>query len=249
MDFTSLIDNFYPATGAFSAMLWASFQRDSLVADPVFVKRVTSAATKDQIRTFLGESCRFSIVGKHPNFACVAGFYFQDKLPHSIYRSLDWLGNLKLQLKEQRILACQRQCQLVLTTDRLVSIALDILNAVSYLHSKLGIIHGDIATRNCYLKTDLGACLSDCALSRDLFPEDYHCLGDNKNRPIKWMSVEGIIEHKLTASADIWSMGVVLWELITRAQQPFEDVDPFEIPVSLLHGVRLAKPLNCPDKL
>jgi hypothetical protein len=43
--------------------------------------------------------------------------------------------------------------------------------------------------------------LCDSALSRDLFPSDYHCLGDNENRPIKWMPIEAIGERKLYSKA------------------------------------------------
>ena len=46
-----------------------------------------------------------------------------------------------------------------------------------------------------------------------------------------------------------WSFGVLLWELTTLAQQPYVEVDPFEMAGFLDEGYRLAQPLNCPDKL
>ena len=90
--------------------------------------------------------------------------------------------------------------------------------------------------------------LADAALSRDLFPGDYHCLGDNENRPIKWMPVEAI-QKSYSKASDIWSFGVFLWELMTKAQQPFSDVDPFEMESYLNEGYRLHQPMNCPDQL
>ena len=90
--------------------------------------------------------------------------------------------------------------------------------------------------------------LADAALSRDLFPGDYHCLGDNENRPIKWMPVEAI-QKSYSKASDVWSFGVFLWELMTKAQQPFSDVDPFEMESYLNEGYRLHQPMNCPDQL
>ena len=46
-----------------------------------------------------------------------------------------------------------------------------------------------------------------------------------------------------------WSFGVFLWELMTKAQQPFGDIDPFEMESYLNEGYRLHQPLNCPDQL
>ncbi len=47
--------------------------------------------------------------------------------------------------------------------------------------------------------------LCDSALSRDLFPSDYHCLGDNENRPIKWMPMEAIGKKKYSKASDVVS--------------------------------------------
>ena len=68
---------------------------------------------------------------------------------------------------------------------------------------KRKIIHKDIATRNCYLGENQTLKLSDSALSKDLFPSDYHCLGDNDNRPIKWLPVEAIVHNKYSRASDV----------------------------------------------
>lgn len=46
-----------------------------------------------------------------------------------------------------------------------------------------------------------------------------------------------------------WMFGVLLWELTTLAQQPYIEVDPFEMAAYLRDGYRLAQPQNCPDEL
>lgn len=141
-----------------------------------------------------------------------------------------------------------------LRTHDLVSMATQILRAVLHLH-KYGIIHKDVATRNCLVSerghgTDrLLVQLCDAALSRDLFPSDYDCLGDNDNRPVKWMAYESLRNNTYNSSTDAWSFGVTLWELLSCGQQPYVDVDPEEMSVVLEQGHRLAQPYNCPDEL
>ena len=52
--------------------------------------------------------------------------------------------------------------------------------------------------------------LCDSALSRDLFPSDYHCLGDNNNRPIKWMPLESINQNRFSRASDVVSINKLL---------------------------------------
>lgn len=47
--------------------------------------------------------------------------------------------------------------------------------------------------------------ITDNALSRDLFPADYHCLGDNENRPVKWMSIESLTQKTFSTASDVVS--------------------------------------------
>ena len=140
-------------------------------------------------------------------------------------------------------------CHQPVSTHQCVSIGLQLLSALRHIH-RHNIVHKDVAARNCYLSPGLSVKLSDPALSKDLFPNDYHCLGDNENRPVKWMAVETIGQgSEMTSAGDVWAWGVTMWEVLTRAQQPFPDVDPFEMETYLMEGFRLHQPVNCPDQL
>ena len=138
-------------------------------------------------------------------------------------------------------------CHQPVSTHLSVSIGLQLLSALKHLHKKQ-IVHRDVAARNCYLTPTLTVKLGDPALSKDLFPSDYHCLGDNENRPIKWMAIEAL-SGRWSPASDVWAWGVTMWEVLTRSQQPFPDVDPFEMETYLLEGFRLHQPVNCPDQL
>ncbi|XP_030080966.1 tyrosine-protein kinase RYK [Drosophila hydei] len=150
-------------------------------------------------------------------------------------------GNLKIYLQKSR------ESSTALSTRQLVEFGLHITKALAYLHS-LGIVHKDLATRNCYVDEEAYVKICDSALSRDLFPDDYDCLGDNENRPLKWLSLESLQKKIYTTQGDVWSLGVLYWELVTLAQMPHEEVDIFELTNYLAAGYRLEQPVNCPDE-
>lgn len=89
-----------------------------------------------------------------------------------------------------------------LRTQDLVSMGLQIVKGMVHLH-RLGVLHKDIATRNCLISEDFTVQLCDTALSRDLFPNDYHCLGDNENRPVKWLAQEALDKCQFTSASDV----------------------------------------------
>lgn len=51
--------------------------------------------------------------------------------------------------------------------------------------------------------------ITDNALSRDLFPMDYHCLGDNENRPVRWMALESLVNNEFSSASDV--VGGLVW--------------------------------------
>lgn len=63
------------------------------------------------------------------------------------------------------------------------------------------------------------------------------------------MAVESLECKKFSTASDVWSFGVLLWELLTLCQQPYADIDPFEMSAYLQDGFRLTQPINCPDEL
>ena len=55
------------------------------------------------------------------------------------------------------------------------------------------------------MDSNLTVKLTDTALSRDLFPNDYHCLGDNENRPVKWLSLEALLDRRFSVGSEVVS--------------------------------------------
>lgn len=211
----------------------------------VFVKTVKDQASPIQVSLLTAEG--MMMLGMHQkNILPLIGLCTDDlHHPMLVYPYMNQ-GNLKKFL-HRCMLAAEGHCR-ALSTQHLVGMALQIAQAVAFLHKKK-IIHRDIATRNCVVDDGLQVKLTDNTLSRDLFPTDYHCLGDNENRPIKWLAIESLLKKDFSWASDVWAFGVTLWELLTLGQQPYMEIDPFEMHLYLRDGYRLNAPTNCPEEL
>ncbi|XP_002064432.3 tyrosine-protein kinase Dnt [Drosophila willistoni] len=207
----------------------------------VLVKTVAQHASQMQVLLLLQEGMLL-YGASHPGILSVLGVSIEDHTtPFVLYPAVNNTRNLKLFLLDP---ACAR----TVTTVQIVMMASQLSMALDHLHSH-GVVHKDIATRNCIIDDQLRVKLSDSSLSRDLFPADYNCLGDSENRPIKWMSLEALQHKQFSEASDSWAFGVLMWELCTSAKQPYAEVDPFEMEHYLKDGYRLAQPFNCPDEL
>lgn len=268
--------------GTFGEMKWAIWKQNlegvagdvddeednACFEEQVVVKTLKSTADRRLLKKFLEDALAFVNVTQHNNLAHVDAIASYGRLddpeqivdfPLVCYRHQGF-GNLK-----KFLISCRSDSAEVpfkhlsnsgiqtLRAHELVSMALQIMNAVVHLHS-FGVIHKDIATRNCLVSEGHGrdrlhVQLHDSALSKDFFPGDYHCLGDDENRPVKWMAYESLLHNSFNSSTDVWSFGVTMWELLSCGQQPYVEVDPEQMTSVLQKGKRLSQPYNCPDEL
>ncbi|KAF7271663.1 hypothetical protein GWI33_015461 [Rhynchophorus ferrugineus] len=209
----------------------------------VFIKTTKDTVSKRLLNLFLAEGTMMFGMD-HKNVLNVLCVNLDNPTKPLLVYSYAGRGNLKRFLINCR----QRKDNTTVSTQVLVDMAIQILLGLMYLHSK-NICYKDMAARNAVVGDKFDIKITDNCLSRDLFPNDYFCMGDKESKPVKWMAMESLIYDQWTFQTDVWSFGVVLWELTTMCQQPYADIDPFEMSTHLRTGYRLAQPLGCPDEL
>ncbi|KAJ8402036.1 hypothetical protein AAFF_G00372710 [Aldrovandia affinis] len=142
----------------------------------------------------------------------------------------------------------QYSMQVELTQPQMLHIAQQIAAGMVYLASQ-HFVHRDLATRNCLVGENLLVKIGDFGMSRDVYSTDYYRVGGHTMLPIRWMPPESILYRKFTTESDVWSLGVVLWEIFTYGKQPWYQLSNNEVIECITQGRVLQRPRPCPKEV
>ncbi|XP_011859513.1 PREDICTED: platelet-derived growth factor receptor alpha [Vollenhovia emeryi] len=130
-------------------------------------------------------------------------------------------------------------------TQQLIKFAFDIASGMEHLEAKR-IVHRDLAARNILLTSDLTLKISDFGLSRSGTYVIHNMSDKIRQLPIRWMSPEAIRDRAFSSKNDVWSFGVVLWEIGTLGSFPYSSIQDNK----LLHYLTQSEcRLTCPDTI
>ncbi|XP_043506683.1 tyrosine-protein kinase transmembrane receptor Ror-like isoform X3 [Frieseomelitta varia] len=132
-----------------------------------------------------------------------------------------------------------------LTQESLHWITIQIAAGMTYLSGQR-FVHRDLACRNCLVGSDLVVKIADFGMSRDVYTCDYYKIGGSRLLPVRWMSPESVMYGRFTLESDVWSFGVVLWEVYSFGKQPYYGHNNEEVVKLIFQGIMLIPPEGCP---
>nr|XP_051712667.1 ephrin type-A receptor 8 isoform X2 [Oryctolagus cuniculus] len=205
---------------------------------PVAIKALKAGYTERQRRDFLSEA---SIMGQfdHPNIIRLEGVVTRGRLAMIV---TEYMENGSLD-------AFLRTHDGQFTIMQLVGMLRGVGAGMRYL-SDLGYVHRDLAARNVLVGGDLVCKVSDFGLSRVLEddPEAAYTTTGGKI-PIRWTAPEAIAFRTFSSASDVWSFGVVMWEVLAYGERPYWNMTNRDVISSVEEGYRLPAPMGCPRAL
>lgn len=235
--------------GAFGKVL----QADALhlkqpgVASIVAVKMLKEGHTDTEMIDLVSEMDMMKVIGRHMNIINLLGVCTQDGPLYVIVEFAEH-GNLRDFLRKHRPASGYERAngeKPPLTEKQLVSFSRQIAKGMEYLGSKK-CIHRDLAARNVLVADGYVLKIADFGLARDVHSNDYYRKMGDGRLPVKWMAPEALFHRRYTIQSDVWSFGILLWEIMTLGGTPYPSVPSIEKLFQLLReGHRMEKPPQC----
>eukprot|EP01119_Soliformovum_irregulare_P019928 TRINITY_DN6400_c0_g1_i1.p1 TRINITY_DN6400_c0_g1~~TRINITY_DN6400_c0_g1_i1.p1 ORF type:complete len:814 (-),score=151.96 TRINITY_DN6400_c0_g1_i1:13-2454(-) len=216
--------------------LWEMIQNNQIVIDNI---KVTD---QDYIEAFLKEATHMKDIRGHVNVCRFVGVIIAANYPVSIMTEYIPDGSLWEMIQNN---------QIVIDNIKLVqSLAKDTAAGMSHIHAE-NILHCDLSARNLLVKrvgSEYIIKITDFGMAHQTASETYN-LAANVNVPYRWCSPEVFKTHQFSKASDVWSFGVVLWE-ITEQKKPYYEMTNKEVISYVLKGGRLNRPqkVTVPDR-
>ncbi|XP_066572538.1 fibroblast growth factor receptor 4 isoform X2 [Amia ocellicauda] len=219
----------------------------------VAVKMLKDDATDKDLADLISEMELMKVMDKHKNIINLLGVCTQDG-PLYVLVEYASKGSLREYLRARRPPGMDYTFDVTkvpeeqLTFKDLLSCAYQVARGMEYLASKR-CIHRDLAARNVLVTEDNVMKIADFGLARGVHQIDYYKKTTNGRLPVKWMAPEALFDRVYTHQSDVWSFGVLMWEIFTLGGSPYPGIPVEELFKLLKEGHRMDKPSNCTHEL
>uniref|UniRef100_A0A8C0UKV0 Protein tyrosine kinase 7 (inactive) n=1 Tax=Cyanistes caeruleus TaxID=156563 RepID=A0A8C0UKV0_CYACU len=167
--------------------------------------------------------------------------------PHYMVLEYVDLGDLKqfLRISKSKDESLKPQ---PLTTKHKVSLCTQVALGMEHL-SNGRFVHRDLAARNCLVSAQRQVKVSSLSLSKDVYNSEYYHFRQAWI-PLRWMPPEAVLEDEFSTKSDVWSFGVLMWEVFTHGEMPYTPLADDEVLAGLQSGkTKLPHPEGCPSRL
>ncbi|XP_029073531.1 fibroblast growth factor receptor 4 isoform X2 [Monodon monoceros] len=222
-------------------------------ASTVAVKMLKDNASDKDLADLVSEMEVMKLIGRHKNIINLLGVCTQEG-PLYVIVECAAKGNLREFLRARRPPGPDltpdgpRSSEGPLSFPALVSCAYQVARGMQYLESRK-CIHRDLAARNVLVTEDNVMKIADFGLARGIHHIDYYKKTSNGRLPVKWMAPEALFDRVYTHQSDVWSFGILLWEIFTLGGSPYPGIPVEELFSLLREGHRMDRPPHCPPEL
>ncbi|KAM6151025.1 fibroblast growth factor receptor 4 isoform 1-T1 [Erethizon dorsatum] len=219
----------------------------------VAVKMLKDNASDKDLADLVSEMEVMKLIGRHKNIINLLGVCTQEG-PLYVIVECAAKGNLREFLRARRPPGPDlspdgpRSSEGPLSFPALVSCAYQVARGMQYLESRK-CIHRDLAARNVLVTEDNVMKIADFGLARGVHHIDYYKKTSNGRLPVKWMAPEALFDRVYTHQSDVWSFGILLWEIFTLGGSPYPGIPVEELFSLLREGHRMDRPPHCPPEL
>ncbi|XP_078702568.1 uncharacterized protein LOC144928212 isoform X1 [Branchiostoma floridae x Branchiostoma belcheri] len=249
--------------GAFGVVSRALLHLDNETTREVAVKTFSASSEEEDKLSFLQEIRAVVDLGTHENLLGLIGcctlvgdlmYLITEFMPHGDLKS--FLGKCRdfkqknpyVQVavegyykSSNRIYKFQEK--------EMYKVSLQVAKGMDHI-AKADYIHGDLAARNVLVGDNLQVKISDFGLADHIYSRGYRRQDRLRKIPWKWMAPERLTDgERYTSQSDVWSFGVMLYEIATLGGSPYPDVPTADLPVQLKNGYRMPQPADCPQPL
>uniref|UniRef100_A0A6I8PR41 Fibroblast growth factor receptor 4 n=1 Tax=Ornithorhynchus anatinus TaxID=9258 RepID=A0A6I8PR41_ORNAN len=223
--------------------------------ETVAVKMLKDNASDKDLADLISEMEMMKLMDQHKNIINLLGVCTQEG-PLYVIVECAAKGSLREYLRARRppgpdspfAAVAARVPEEQLSFQDLVSCAYQVARGMEYLESKK-CIHRDLAARNVLVTEDNVMKIADFGLARGVHDIDYYKKTSNGRLPVKWMAPEALFDRVYTHQSDVWSFGILMWEIFTLGGSPYPGIPVEELFKLLKEGHRMDRPSNCTHEL
>ncbi|XP_053372815.1 fibroblast growth factor receptor-like [Mercenaria mercenaria] len=217
----------------------------------VAIKRIVSEATEKERRFYLAELEVMKAIQPHPNVLPLIGCYtgsdpwlmmVEYAVEGSLYQYLQHRrpGDLRVEISTDNHNSVSVRNQ-NLTAHKLLSLAAQVVNGLVHINRFKMIFYRLRASSVLVCKG--GVCkLSGFGFTQDVTERNLY---EANSSPVRWMSPESLFENVFNVKTDIWSFGILLWEIVHFGHLPYPDMGPHEVTEKIQTGYRMSQPPHC----